>query len=257
MTLEVSSAVLTLMRAEAMYHAPREACGVLLGRDNRIEQCLPTINVHPQPLSHFEIDPRALIACHKAAREGGLQVIGYYHSHPNGAAEPSAIDQQMAARDQSYWAIVAHEDGLNAHIHNEVRFYRDCENGFEPVDPVEIDLEREEEIEMVFRQMRAQSDGMGDLASSLKALLECNRPKPVEIWTSPINLHGAYLTIFVRWDRDMAMIEPRREAIMEHARTWLAAQRGVAPHAIEIKLEFDSQEAVDRDYGGSWFARGR
>jgi proteasome lid subunit RPN8/RPN11 len=257
MTLEVSSAVLTLMRAEAKHHAPREACGILLGRGNRIEQCLPTINVHPQPLSHFEIDPRALIACHKAARDGGLQVIGYYHSHPNGRAEPSAIDQQMAARDQSYWAIVAHEDDLNAHIHNKVRFYHDCEGGFVPVDPVEIDLGREHQSDLVFRHVEAESEGMGDLARSLKALLKSNRPKPVEIWASPINLHGAYLTIFVRWDRDMAMIEPQREAITEHARNWLAARRSVVPHAIEIKLEFDSQEAVDRDYGGSWFARGR
>jgi len=127
MTLEVSSAVLTLMREEAIHHAPREACGILLGRENRIEQYIPTINVHPKPLTHFEIDPGALIACHKSARDGGLQVMGYFHSHPDGRPEPSGTDARLSAGDGRIWVIFGG---------GELGFWRATPTGFEPVSDV-------------------------------------------------------------------------------------------------------------------------
>ena len=109
------------LRVEATRAFPDEACGLLLGREGRIEQAIPARNVHPTPRTHFEIDPQALIDGHRAARQGGLDVLGYYHSHPTGAAEPSAIDRQMATGDGRVWAI-AGKDG--------VTFWRDDEGGF-------------------------------------------------------------------------------------------------------------------------------
>ncbi|WP_333836525.1 Mov34/MPN/PAD-1 family protein [Novosphingobium sp.] len=104
----------TLVRAAhaailAATHAahPCEACGLLLGHGSHIAQAIPTANVAPDPLRHFEIDPAALIAAHRAARAGGPQVLGYFHSHPNGLARPSATDQAQAAGDGRIWAIVA------------------------------------------------------------------------------------------------------------------------------------------------------
>lgn len=96
----------TMLRAAAAA-APREACGILLGQGSRIDAATLTANVHPEPLTRFEIDPAALIAAHRAARNGGPQVLGYWHSHPNGLAEPSATDRAMAGRDGRIWAIVA------------------------------------------------------------------------------------------------------------------------------------------------------
>ena len=84
----------------------------------------PARNVHPTPETHFEIDPQALIDAHRAARGGGAEVLGYYHSHPHGPAEPSATDRALAARDGRVWAIAAK---------GEVRFWRDDEPGFEPL----------------------------------------------------------------------------------------------------------------------------
>ncbi len=60
---------------------------------------LPARNVHPDPARHFEIDPQVLIDAHRAARSGGPRVVGYYHSHPNGLARPSAADSALAAND--------------------------------------------------------------------------------------------------------------------------------------------------------------
>lgn len=64
-------------------------------------------NVAPDPKSAFEIDPADLIAAHRAARNGGPSIAGYYHSHPTGAARPSARDAASAEADGKLWLIVA------------------------------------------------------------------------------------------------------------------------------------------------------
>lgn len=68
---------------------------------------LPTRNVAADPSRLFEIDPAVLLAAHRAARNGGPQVIGHYHSHPNGRAEPSPRDAADAAPDGAVWIVVA------------------------------------------------------------------------------------------------------------------------------------------------------
>lgn len=122
MPLEVSRAVLAGLCAQAAAAHPRECCGLLLGEGGAITAVLPARNVHPDPARHFEIDPQALIDAFRAERSGGPRVVGYYHSHPTGAAEPSAADRAMAAHDGRVWAIVAA---------GEVRFWRDTAHGFE------------------------------------------------------------------------------------------------------------------------------
>jgi predicted GIY-YIG superfamily endonuclease/proteasome lid subunit RPN8/RPN11 len=119
--LEVSASALTAIRAHAAAAHPHEACGLLLGEGARITAAQPAANVHPAPATHFEIDPHALIDAHRAARSGGAQVIGYYHSHPRGPAEPSATDCDSASGDGRVWAIIAGDDAA---------FWRDGKQGF-------------------------------------------------------------------------------------------------------------------------------
>ena len=112
------------MRAAARDCAPEECCGLLLGRDGRAEEARPAANVAAEPCRRFEIDPQILVDAHRAARAGGADVVGYYHSHPVGPSEPSAADRTMASGDARVWAIVA-PDG--------VTFWRDDEDGFAPL----------------------------------------------------------------------------------------------------------------------------
>lgn len=117
----VSEGLLKTLLTEAGRASPSETCGVLIGHGNRIDAILPARNIHPAPQTHFEIDPQTLIDAHRAARAGGPQVLGYYHSHPSGPAEPSATDRESAAGDGRIWAIVGASD---------VAFWRDGEGGF-------------------------------------------------------------------------------------------------------------------------------
>ena len=109
MRLEISREALDDMLAEAAASPRVEVCGLLLGDGMRVERVVSCRNVADDPATGFEIDPQVLIAAHKAARAGGPAVIGHYHSHPTGKAEPSARDA-AAARDGEVWVIVGRGD---------------------------------------------------------------------------------------------------------------------------------------------------
>jgi proteasome lid subunit RPN8/RPN11 len=78
---------------------PNEACGVLLrAAGGEVIQAVACSNVAALPRSRYQIDPPELIAVQRRARERGLEIAGFYHSHPDAEAEPSATDAAEA-----YW----------------------------------------------------------------------------------------------------------------------------------------------------------
>lgn len=106
MRATISRRLLDRILAEAAASPEREVCGLLLGRESRIERAVPAANVAADPACWFELDPAALFACLRAEREGGPRVIGHYHSHPSGDATPSPRDA-AAAEPGKLWLIVA------------------------------------------------------------------------------------------------------------------------------------------------------
>ncbi len=130
MVLEVTSGVIAALLADAARTAPYECCGLLLGSAGKVEEARPAVNVAPDPARHFEIDPAALFAAHRASRAGGLQLIGYYHSHPAGHPVPSATDCAHASGDLRAWAIIAG---------GSIGFWRDGELGFEALSYVVVE----------------------------------------------------------------------------------------------------------------------
>lgn len=130
MAIEVTRGVIATLLEESAGAAPQECCGILMGSGPRIDEALPAANVHPDPLQRFEIDPAALIAAHRAARAGGREVLGYYHSHPAGHPVPSAIDCEHSSGDNRCWAIVAQ---------GNVLFWRDGASGFEALSYAIVD----------------------------------------------------------------------------------------------------------------------
>ncbi len=99
---------------EATY--PHECCGALLGYDTevakadgaaeetrRVASLLPLSNRNgDSPRNRFSVTAEDVRAAEAAARKQNLEVIGWYHSHPDHPAKPSEFDRQHAWPWYSY-----------------------------------------------------------------------------------------------------------------------------------------------------------
>ncbi len=134
MRLVISSAILGDLQQLAREMAPEETCGLLFGNNGTVSSFKATKNVARNRLHHFEIDPVDLIAAERAMRYNGPKIIGYYHSHPSGAIEPSKTDAAMASPDDRIWLII------NGHA---AAAWRSVENGqiYDRFDPITLDCQ--------------------------------------------------------------------------------------------------------------------
>ncbi len=106
MIVTIASGVVEAMQRHALAEHPREACGLLYGSSGAIDAAEPARNVAASPNRSFEIEPTALLRAYREARGAGQAVLGWYHSHPNGVAEPSPTDAARAVEDGKLWLIV-------------------------------------------------------------------------------------------------------------------------------------------------------
>jgi len=110
---------------EALAAHPRECCGLIEGTHNKLETialaCHPTRNLAAGNDS-FEIDPARHIELLRSLRGTGREILGCYHSHPNGRAEPSSRDLARATDENFLWLIAAGSD-LKAFVHAEKAFH--------------------------------------------------------------------------------------------------------------------------------------
>jgi proteasome lid subunit RPN8/RPN11 len=98
---------------------PHECCGALLGRDldvpnakspdgaalpsREVTALFPLINRRDDsPRNRFQVTSEDVRDAEKAAREKGIDVVGWYHSHPDHPAEPSQFDRDHAWPWYSY-----------------------------------------------------------------------------------------------------------------------------------------------------------
>jgi proteasome lid subunit RPN8/RPN11 len=109
-SIELPPALAAQIRREAALAAPRECCGLIEGvrdgGDFRVTALHPAHNLAGDA-DRFEIDPRDHLAASKAARLHGRSLIGCYHSHPAGHAQPSAHDLAGAGENNFVWLIEA------------------------------------------------------------------------------------------------------------------------------------------------------
>lgn len=98
--LGVGAASAIRRHAEAVY--PEEACGGLLGRHDgsghsRVLAALPVSNRRmAERCCRYLIGGADVLMLERRARASGLDVVGYYHSHPDAPALPSAVDREHA-----------------------------------------------------------------------------------------------------------------------------------------------------------------
>ena len=104
--LRIPQRLIEVVDRQALDRYPEECCGALLGKGGRVVAVWPTLNAHAGSRSdRYRIDTTELLLAHKSARERGLEIIGYYHSHPDAAARPSARDLATALPDTSYLIV--------------------------------------------------------------------------------------------------------------------------------------------------------
>jgi len=79
------------MRRHVARRAPLEACGLLGGKNDQVEITLGVRNADRSPL-RFRMEARAQWRAFRQIEDRGLELVGIYHSHPNGPAYPSPTD---------------------------------------------------------------------------------------------------------------------------------------------------------------------
>jgi proteasome lid subunit RPN8/RPN11 len=122
MTMILTAAQLKIIynHAESIY--PEECCGILLGKITgsikTTVEVIPTINAWEQSklaseiqitdqtartkTSRYVISPRDIFQAQKRGRDLQLEIIGFFHSHPDCSATPSNCDREQAWEIYSY-----------------------------------------------------------------------------------------------------------------------------------------------------------
>ncbi len=116
------ASVETAIRRHCESAYPHEACGFLLGPEPGMSAPCVVVEAVEAPNEHdgdharrYEIAPEAQLAVARHAEARGLEVVGYYHSHPDHPAVPSDYDREHAWPGYVY-LICAVEAGAMARL---------------------------------------------------------------------------------------------------------------------------------------------
>lgn len=119
MATALSSEIAQKIREHGRETYPHECCGALLGRDldpitatapdsaqqptREIVTLYPLVNRRDDsPRNRFSVTSDDVRDAEKAAHDKGMDVVGWYHSHPDHPAEPSQYDRDHAWPWYSY-----------------------------------------------------------------------------------------------------------------------------------------------------------
>ena len=94
--------------AQAEY--PKEACGLVLGPDGRLEELHRLENVDPDPVMRYNVDAKELLRLTNYMYDKDWDVAVIYHSHTHSPAFPSATDVELAGYPQAAYVLVSLSD---------------------------------------------------------------------------------------------------------------------------------------------------
>jgi proteasome lid subunit RPN8/RPN11 len=114
--ITIAEQQLTEIREHGVRDYPYECCGLLLGRfDERgktVRETYPISNAREESAkrNRFLIEPEELMRGERYARANDLEVVGFYHSHPDSPAVPSQYDLEHAWPTYSYIIVSTSAD---------------------------------------------------------------------------------------------------------------------------------------------------
>jgi proteasome lid subunit RPN8/RPN11 len=89
--------------------------GILAGTGERVERVFPVRNTHADPQRRYQMDPRDQLQAYRDIEDAGLEVIAYYHSHPDFAkGELSATDLAQATEGGYALYALVHRGAVHA-----------------------------------------------------------------------------------------------------------------------------------------------
>lgn len=94
---------------------PNEACGILAGKNKRVEKVYAMTNIDKSPATYF-MDTKEQFKVMKDMRNLGLEMLGIYHSHLASAAYPSGHDIALALYPETSYVILSLKDKDNPEI---------------------------------------------------------------------------------------------------------------------------------------------
>ena len=106
--IHIAERLLSEIREHGVRDYPYECCGLLLGRfreDGKfVTEAYPISNAREESSkrNRFLIEPKELMRGEQYARSRDLEVVGFYHSHPDSPAVPSQYDLEHAWPTYSY-----------------------------------------------------------------------------------------------------------------------------------------------------------
>lgn len=118
MTLRLAESIAAEIARHGEQGFPHEVCGLLLGRfetgDVRaVVELFPLENERvDSQTNRYAVSARSMFLGERHASQSGLEVVGYYHSHPNAPAVPSGYDLEHATWPGVSYPIVSIRDGV-------------------------------------------------------------------------------------------------------------------------------------------------
>ena len=117
MIVFAGGAIVERIAGAAAQAYPEECCGLLIGHrvggDLHITHVAASPNVAPaERTRRFEVDPALRLSLMRRLRGSDEEIVGHYHSHPNGLVQPSEHDAAMAFEPDLVWIVVAVERGV-------------------------------------------------------------------------------------------------------------------------------------------------
>jgi len=110
--VKIERAVFEAIEAHGAEGYPYEICGMLLGASG---EGLATQSRRARNLAvdtaktRYEIDPRDHIRIQREADDLGLEIVGYYHTHPDHPAQASRFDTERAWTGYVYLIVAVHQ----------------------------------------------------------------------------------------------------------------------------------------------------
>jgi len=123
------------MVSQAKSESPNECCGIMAGTGDAVTRLFPATNSEASP-KRYSLNPGELFRIMKEMERGGLELVGFYHSHTHTEAYPSPTDREMAFWPECRYAIISLQDAQ----HPRIRAFR-IEDGNVTEEPVVIDDE--------------------------------------------------------------------------------------------------------------------